>query len=475
MKNNIVLFLLVFGLLFTSCELDDNINPKAASKVPASTLFTNALIELVQQIDDSSVNSNITRLLVQYWQETTYFTESRYNFQDRRIPDNYSSSMYKDVLQDVLEARKVLNEKELTGSLAVERDNQLAQLAILEAYAYQALVDAFGDVPFTEANQGSENPTPAYDDASSIYNSIMGSLKSALEKVDDSSTGFSDADVLFNGDMTMWKKFGASLLLRMSMRIADADETAAKSVYNTALSLGVFGADEGAILYYPGVNPYVNTIYNAYVVSNRADFVPANTIIEKMKEISDPRLPLYFTMYEGDYVGAVAGLDGAQSYNNYSHFADNFFAADFPAILMDYCEIEFFMAEAASRGWSNSGSAEEHYNNAVKASIIYWGGTEEDATAYLSGAGAFNAENWKESIGTQKWIALYNRGVESWAEWRRLDFPILNVPEGLSYSDIPTRMPYPYDENDLNEANYDAAVSKMGGDNPTTKLFWDKF
>ena len=42
---------------------------------------------------------------------------------------------------------------------------------------------------------------------------------------------------------------------------------------------------------------------------------------------------------------------------------------------MDYTEAEFLLAEAVERGFSVGGTAEEHYNNAVRSSIVYWGGT----------------------------------------------------------------------------------------------------
>ena len=46
---------------------------------------------------------------------------------------------------------------------------------------------------------------------------------------------------------------------------------------------------------------------------------------------------------------------------------------------------------------------------------------------------------YKQKIGTQKWLALFDRGVEGWAEWRRLDFPILNAPQNMTYADIPNQ------------------------------------
>jgi len=138
--------------------------------------------------------------------------------------------------------------------------------------------------------------------------------------------------------------------------------------------------------------------------------------------------------------------------------------------------MEFFLAEAVERGYAVGGTAEEHYNNGVTGSILYYGGTAADAATYLAQADVAYATapgTWKEKIGTQKWLGMYNRGVEGWSEWRRLDFPILNVPEGMTYGDIPVRYPYPFDENEMNEANYDAASAAIGGDQATTKLWWD--
>ena len=80
---------LVLILSVTQCKLPDNLNPKAATEVPVATLFTNAEVALFDQVDNNSVNLNTTRLYVQYWQQCTYFDESRYLMLDRQIPDNY--------------------------------------------------------------------------------------------------------------------------------------------------------------------------------------------------------------------------------------------------------------------------------------------------------------------------------------------------------------------------------------------------
>ena len=81
-----------------------------------------------------------------------------------------------------------------------------------------------------------------------------------------------------------------------------------------------------------------------------------------------------------------------------------------------------------------------------------------------------------ERIGAQKWIALYMQGAEAWAEYRRLDFGILQLPvDGvLNGSGIPARLQYPLDEQTLNAAEYAGGVSANGGaDDLDTKMWWD--
>ena len=90
---------------------------------------------------------------------------------------------------------------------------------------------------------------------------------------------------------------------------------------------------------------------------------------------------------------------------------------------------------------------------------------------------AYNAANYKQSIGDQKWIALFGQGVEAWSEWRRLDYPKLNVvasPVAAADGKIPVRFRYPANEQSTNAASRTAAVARQGADLITTKLWWDK-
>ena len=481
MKNKIQYLVLLLIVMVTSCELPDNIDPKNAKVVSADAEFADAEVALVNLLGSINVNVNTTRLLTQYQSEVTYVTESRYNFHDRQVPDTYSGRLYRDVLYPLLDAKKILNASNVPTELAInQKKNQLAIIEILNVYAFQVLVDAFGDVPYSEALLGAVNSRPKYDDAYTIYKDLLVRLNKAITDLDENYDAFGSEDVLYQSDIALWRKFAASIKLRIGLRLVDVPGFDAGTTISEAVTTGVFSdQSESAILKYLKLAPNVNSYYTEFVLNARKDFCPTNTLVDLMNTLSDPRRDIWFTQFEGAYVGLPYGKSGASSYSKFSHFSSMIrLDPAYPVIISDYVEVEFLLAEAAERGLGGVTDPESHYNNAILASMKYWGVADADAAAYLaqpSVAYSTATGTYKEKIGNQKWLGLFDRGVESWAEWRRLDYPILNPPEEKIYSDIPVRMPYPYNENKMNKANYDAASLAIGGDEATTKLFWDKF
>ena len=71
------------------------------------------------------------------------------------------------------------------------------------------------------------------------------------------------------------------------------------------------------------------------------------------------------------------------------------------------------------------------------------------------------ADTYKQKIGEQKWIALYNRGRDAWIEWRRLDYPQL-TPATDAVSAVPVRFTYPIPEQNVNRSNYESASAAIG-------------
>ena len=479
MRKLIIAFLSAMCLTACVDSLDDyNIDQKRASKVPPETLFTNAVKELSDALTTPNVNNNNFRLYIQQWATTTYLQEPRYDLTSRIIPQNLWQSIYKDVLSDLHESKRLMDADALMD--ATEKKTKLAQIDVIEVYAWSVLVNTFGNVPYSEAFNY-QNPVPKYDDAITIYNDILVRLDAALTSLSTGSNGFQNGDPLYRGDIPKWIKFGNSLKLKLAMVIADVNVDKAKTLAQEAAP-GVFkGNEDNARFPYlttpPNNNPLSANLNPDF--STRQDYVIASAFTDALNTLNDPRRQFYFTTVGGQYKGGNYGF--ANSYADFSHVSDKVIAPAFEALLIDYSEVEFLLAEAIERGFAVGGTAAGHYNAAIEASIVYWGGTLTDAATYLAqpSVGYVTATGtYKQKIGTQKWIALNNRGYDAWIEWRRFDFPVLlpptggTAPAGLA---IPVRLIYPINEQTLNGVNREAAATAIGGDLASTKLFWDKF
>jgi hypothetical protein len=479
MKKILILF--SFALLVASCKKDIqtlNQETKRPTEVTPGSLFANAQKKLMDEMTSSSVNQNIFRLLAQYWTETTYTDESNYDLGTRNIPQNFWDTLFTRSVKNFAEAARLIPLQDKTYVSAKTVQNEAAITEIMSVYTFYVLVSVYGNIPYTKALD-INNVTPAYDDAATIYSNLLSRLDAALGKLDLSGDSFDASDLLFGGDISKWIIFGNSLKMKMGMQLADADAVKAKAAVETASPKAMSSNEDNASFAYQGAPPNTNPIWVDLVQSGRKDFVAANTLVDVMNTYDDPRLKFYFT---GDstssatiYTGGTYG--SSNNYATYSKPGAKLLKQDFEALLIDYAEIEFIRAEAAERGMSVGGTAALHYNNAVAASIEYWGGTPTEAANYLGQstvAYATAAGTYKQKIGTQKWIALYNRGFDAWTEWRRLDFPKLVAPVD-ALSAIPVRYPYPVQEQNLNTKNYNNAATAIGGDLVTTKLFWDKF
>ena len=181
-----------------------------------------------------------------------------------------------------------------------------------------------------------------------------------------------------------------------------------------------------------------------------------------------------FTLIGTIYEGGTPG-DG-NAFDNFSHIGSQLLDPTFESLLIDNSEVEFLLAEAIERGIAVGGTASTHYTNAVTASLNYWNVSSANIATYLAQpqvAYATAAGTWKQKIGEQAYLALYNRGFESWNSYRRLDFPVLTAPVDAAIAEVPKRYTYPAAEQTLNSTNNSAAAAAIGGDLMTTKLFWD--
>src|SRR2546428_2938432 len=147
MKKLYILSMSVFML--TSCIKDDlNVDKKNPSSVPAGTLFSNAQKNLTDVMTSTSVNRNVFRLITQQWTETTYTDESNYDLATRNIPQTFWNIMYRDVLKNLEESKKIVEADNTIYTDPIAKKNKLAEIELMEAYTYSVLVNSFGNIPY---------------------------------------------------------------------------------------------------------------------------------------------------------------------------------------------------------------------------------------------------------------------------------------------------------------------------------------
>jgi len=405
-----LLFAAAAALAITSCtnDLSDlNVNGKAPESVPAGALFANATMGYYDFVSVQNVNQNNLRLWAQHWTQTTYVDESNFQLNERDVNGSSFVRMYTTVIRDCEEARTAL--------------------AVMEVLAYSFLVDLFGDVPYSEAL--SETNVPAYDDDAAIYGDLLDRLDAAVGQL-SGTNAFGSSDIIYGGDASAWKKAAYSLMLRMAVRMIDADPSAAQSWGEKAIAGGVFmSSADDMRLFYSSAPPHTHPMWETLVQSGRTyyDYSQPGTALE------DP---------------------------TWSHAA------------ISYVEVEFLMAHAAVAGWSGAGDAATHYNAGITASMEEWLGAGVDASAYLAQpAVAYDAATAGLQIGVQKWIAMYSNASEAYAAVRQYNLPMETA--ALAGTVTPNRYSYPLDEYSLNNESVSAAAAKFGGDDTFAKIFWD--
>jgi len=472
--KKIFLIALLIGISVSSCEDFEgwNIDDKNPSEVPASYLLTSTERTLFYRMSSPNVNYNIFKFFAQQWTETQYTEEVNYDLSGRDIGGTFFIYMYRDVLVDLQEARYIIEADEFLD--ASTKTAQLGVIELMEVYTWTVLVDTYGDIPYTEALQGVNNVTPAYDNDEDIYADLFSRLDAALVSLNASSTSFGSNDIIYEGSTDSWKKFGNSLKLRMAVHTADYDSARSTTAATEAIAAGVFTSNDDNFAFpFETTSPNTNGIWVDLVESGRNDYLVADTFVDLISPLNDPRSQVFLADNKDPYIGAPYGIGAA--YTDYTHIGDLFHEPDLEGVLLSYDEVQFLLAEAVERGLI-SGDAETYYNEAITASIMYWGGSQADADTYLAQATvAYTTagSTWKEVIGNQKYLALYGRGFEAWTTWRLLDYPNTFTRPAISGEAVPRRYTYGNDDQDLNPDNYAAASAAMGGDDKSSRVFWD--
>lgn len=481
MKNykNIFLAIFVFSAFFTACTNDFeeiNTNNNNPESVAPQFLLTN-VISVSSDVSSYDQSFRRANYLAQFSASIEFETIDRY--------DMGSNSGYWDAIFGLLTDIESIQASENTNSAY----NAVGD--IMKSYLFSQLTDLWNDVPYTEA-LGAINGvfSPKYDTQENIYTDpetgILAVLKNAVITLENNNNVI-EGDILFNGDLDKWIKFANSLqvryLLRISKRLTDFSDLQALADSGNIMTSN----DDNAVL------PYLSTSPNQFPLFNAASGIYNEhcmtvTVEDVLKSWDDPRMAVLYkpTNATVNTTAEFHGLLNGQSkntiaasgvdLNNISLFGSIFrdVADGVDAQYMQYSETQFALAEAVAKGYI-SGDANTYYQNGIMASFEYYN-TTVPADYFTRTAIALDGSTGDiTKILTQKWLSLISVGHEAWFNIRRTGIPALVAgPDNFNEDRYPVRYLYPESEQASNNANYQVAVERIGGDNINSKGWWEK-
>ncbi len=507
MNIKLVYSLLIGATVLTSCIDEDlNTDPNRPAAVPTTSLIVTAQKRLVDNLRSEQVSLRGSALFVQQLSQNTYTSQSRYD-----IPFSYSADYWRGLyltlsnLQEIIDLNSNPATRDIvTANGAGRNATQIAISRILKTYAFYALTDVFGDVPyhshgtndpsFQALQQNPDNITPAYASQEKIYTDLLKELREAgdtLLKYASEKT-FGASDIIYAGDNAKWARFANSLRLRFATRLKTKNPTLYQQHVSDALAKGVFTANSDNATYkYSASSPNEAPLYRATVTANRKDFAVSQPFIQLLKgenaqlPQADPRLGHYAQKNEaGEYVGLPYGLTEGEAgkfmVGKVSLPGATYNAASFGEILMEYSEVAFLISE--HNNWSQA-----DYEKGVRASLEKWGVSATATNAYLAVLPPASERN----VLNQKYIALFTQFLEVWSEYRRTGYPDFLIKKGdvvfsgtiegtpVTYTfnplfgngSVPARLYYPVKEQTVNKSSYQGAIAAQGNDVLETKLW----
>ena len=429
----------------------------------------------------SARNTNtLGNLLMYNWSQADgyswYSDEFLYN-----VTTSFYSSIWNDTYLNALKSYRVLQDYD-----SAEYANYKAIGTIMESYHFQILVDIYGDIPYSEAVQRGNNPTPSYDDAAAVYADLIVQLNAAMATINDASADAvipSADDIMFNGDMDMWLKFANTIKLRILVRQSSVGTL--NSNFADLASVGFITTDVLAQPGYAIAEDKQNPFWDSYGQDSAGNIINNNNAtcatpfaLDFLDSNNDPRIDFIYELPDTGHLGVPQGI------LDYDVPVVDQFDAEFvsnigpgllksgtqDAMIFAASDSYFLQAEAILNGYM-SGDAQTAYESGISASFDYLGatGAEDYYNQALPNVGWNASSDKMEAIITQKWVALNGLdAIQSWFDYSRTGYPS-DLPISLlaSSSDRPVRLFYPASEITANSANVPTQPSAFND-----KIFW---
>ena len=485
MKKLSLLLIIIF-ISLSSCERKDfgdiNQDPFGVTNPNSDAFLRGATMNFFTVSDRNYLTK--PALYCQYQSQTQYTDEQRYNEAPGSWSAYYRSSLapLKTVMETTEDSR---------GNTA----NLNATAQIMYAVIFKRITDTFGDIPYSDALQGGDNPNPVYDKQEAIYADLIAKVKAARDMFDDTAFTLDDnTDLIYQGDINKWRKFANSFIMSMAIQLSNRYPSAsgnAAVAFNEALSnsYGVMESVSDDAVFVPdtaGANATDYTFSNPWSQLRGADYRMSDEFTDSLQGETvvdaENRNRTSNHTYDNrlNFMVSNAAQDGLPyGYATYSDYTASTMNA---SLKSPGSPIKFFSsaytylnrAEAAMLGWSAE-DATQMLRNGIETSFTSWGAADGNLYADARIADVATV-GMAKVIGEEKWVALFPNGFDAWAEQRRTGYPeLLPSPDPFNNGTIPRRIPYPDDASSSNPQNYNVGVQGLtpAEDRNSSKVWWD--
>lgn len=277
-------------LLFSvsSCDifdLDVNTDPNNPSEAALDLLLANLISDM-----SSSLAGGFNGASTGFMAQTT--ASDNFNFTNASWNGTWNF-LYSGPLKD-------LNELVVAAEAQGNNPRYLGIGQVLKAYYFSTMVDFFGDVPYSQAFQGdAATPIkePVYDDDAAIYADCLSLLDQAIANFALPSTVAVRGDLIYNGNMTRWRKLAKTMKLRLLLQTRNVSDVAGQ--IQDLVSEGDLitnAADDFQYEFPTGITPdFRHPWYQAGYAGGEAGFdYFGHQFMYEMLVNGDPRFPFYF-------------------------------------------------------------------------------------------------------------------------------------------------------------------------------------
>lgn len=290
-KNIAILFLFVPLLAIVSCddgldEINENPNGVEPSLADPNLLMSSVMTGLSTSTTARGYGGD-TGNAAQYTQKDSW-SSNRYDWETGSIwSENYK----------LLRTNKVAHDRAVELGLTFHQGVTL----VLRSMLFGNLTDYYGDIPYSDALKGNddEGEKPAYDAQEVVYKGIIADLETASNLLSASNYEgvIADQDVFYGGDASKWQKLANSLALRYYMRLSEKLPAFAQTGVTSTLAKPLISEldDELVLSYIGGVQE--QSWPNSGQFGTASDFYrvrPCTTLTDKLKELEDPRIAVWF-------------------------------------------------------------------------------------------------------------------------------------------------------------------------------------